>query len=156
MAWRCYLRLQFAISIGWGQDEQCRVLIVIFYFYNFIHQRLGADIAIIPSCSNTRSLYVTLKKILHIFKHPWLCRPDPTLFLAHCKAHKTPTQSQPCKELKIPKHSPPHSAGKYLSSFIQLSNNKSLLSNQDHPPPIQISAGIFEIIIFLSFARIKW
>ena len=35
---------------------------------------------------------------------------DPTLFLAHCKAHKTPTQSQPCKELKMPTphaHPPP-------------------------------------------------
>jgi len=37
------------------------------------------------------------------------------------------------KELKIPKHSPPNSAGKHLSSFIQLSNNKSLLSNQATP-----------------------
>ena len=33
--------------------------------------------------------------------------PDPSLFLAHCKAHKTSTQSQPCKELKNPSHSPP-------------------------------------------------
>ena len=33
--------------------------------------------------------------------------PDPTQFLAHCKAHKTPTQSQPCKELKMPAAQPP-------------------------------------------------
>ncbi len=32
--------------------------------------------------------------------------PDPTLFLAHCKAHKTPRHSQPCKEQKMPTHSP--------------------------------------------------
>ena len=52
----------------------------------------------------------------------------PTLFLAHCKAHKTPTQSQPCKELKMPTHSPPTPADEYLSSLVQHFNNKSLLN----------------------------
>ena len=33
--------------------------------------------------------------------------PDPTPFLAHCKAHKSQTQNQPCKELKMPAHNPP-------------------------------------------------
>jgi hypothetical protein len=52
-------------------------------------------------------LYITILSILHIFKHLWLCRPDPTPFLAHGKAHKTSTQSQPCKEPKMPTHSHP-------------------------------------------------
>ena len=30
--------------------------------------------------------------------------PYSTPFLAHCKTHKTPTQSQPCKELKMLTH----------------------------------------------------
>ena len=54
--------------------------------------------------------------------------PDPTLFLAHCKAHKTQTQSQPCKELKMPTHSPSTPADEYLSSFIQYFNNISLVT----------------------------
>jgi len=61
--------------------------------------------------------------------------PYPTLFLAHCKAHKTPTQSQPCKELKMPTHTLPTPADEYLSSFVQHISNKSLLSTQAHPPP---------------------
>lgn len=43
---------------------------------------------------------------------------DPTLFLAHCKAHKTPTQSQPCKELKMPTHNPPTPADRILIDTI--------------------------------------
>lgn|GEM_PF-1946877 len=43
--------------------------------------------------------------------------PDPTLFLALCKAHKTPTQSQPCKELKMQTHSPPTRADENLSGL---------------------------------------
>jgi len=61
--------------------------------------------------------------------------PDPTLFLAHCKAHKTPTQSQPCKELKMPTLRPPTPADEYLSSSVQHFSNKSLLDTQAHPPP---------------------
>lgn len=61
--------------------------------------------------------------------------PDPTLFLAHCKAHITPTQSQPCKELKMPTHNPPTPADEYLSSLVQHISNKSLLDTQAHPPP---------------------
>jgi len=61
--------------------------------------------------------------------------PDPTLFLAHCKAHKTLTQSQPCKELKMPTHSLPTPADEYLSSFVRHFSNISLLSIQAHPPP---------------------
>ena len=61
--------------------------------------------------------------------------PDPTLFLAHCKAHKTHTQSQPCKELKMPTHSPPTPADEYLSTFVRHINNESLLSTKAHPPP---------------------
>ena len=53
--------------------------------------------------------------------------PDPTLFLAHCKAHKTPTQSQPCKELKMPTHNPPAPADEYLSALEQHFSSKSLL-----------------------------
>lgn len=54
---------------------------------------------------------------------------DPTLFLAHCKAHKTLTQSQPCKELKMPTHRPP-TLDEYLSASVQRFNNISLLNNQ--------------------------
>jgi len=58
--------------------------------------------------------------------------PDPTLFLAHCKAHKSPTQSQPCKELKMPTHNPPTPADEYLSSLIQHFSNISFFSDQAH------------------------
>ena len=61
--------------------------------------------------------------------------PDPTQFLAHCKAHKTPTQNPPCKELKMPTHNPPTPADEYLSSLVQHISNKSLLNTQAHPPP---------------------
>jgi hypothetical protein len=61
--------------------------------------------------------------------------PDPTQFLAHCKAHKAPAQSQPCKELKMLPHNPPTPADEYLSSLVQYISNKSLISNQAHPPP---------------------
>ncbi len=61
--------------------------------------------------------------------------PAPTQFLAHCKAHKPPTQSQPCKELKIPTHSHHTPADEYLSSLVQRISNKSLLNTQAHPPP---------------------
>ena len=44
-AGRCYVRLQLAISFGWGRTSIAWLLYVIFYFYNFIHQRLGADTA---------------------------------------------------------------------------------------------------------------
>ena len=34
-------------------------------------------------------------------------------------AHKTDTQSQPCKKLKMPTHSPPTPADEYLSTLQQ-------------------------------------
>lgn len=61
--------------------------------------------------------------------------PDPTQFLAHCKAHKARTQSQPCKELKMPTHYPPSPADEYLSALVQYFSSKPLLSDQAHPPP---------------------
>ena len=42
-AGRCYLRLRFAISFGFGRTSIAGLLFVIFYFYIFIYQRLGAD-----------------------------------------------------------------------------------------------------------------
>ena len=59
--------------------------------------------------------------------------PDPTLFLAHCKAHKTQTQSQTCKELKMPTHSPPTPADEYLLSSDQHLSNISLLNRTSDP-----------------------
>jgi len=44
-AGRSYLRLWFAISFGWGQDEQCWAFVCYLLLYNFIHQRLGSDTA---------------------------------------------------------------------------------------------------------------
>ena len=41
-AGRCYLRLRFAISFGFGRTSFVGLLFVIFYFYIFIRQRLGA------------------------------------------------------------------------------------------------------------------
>jgi hypothetical protein len=87
-----------------------------------------------PNIAEPCSLYVTLNEILQIFKHLRLCRHDPTLFLAHCKAHKTLTQSQPCKELKMPTHSPPTPADQHLSSFGRHFSNISLLDTKAHPP----------------------
>ena len=64
------------------------------------------ELQIIRNCVKPGALYVTLNKILQTFKHPWLCRPVHTLFLpsrkSRDKAHKTPTQSQPCKRTKNP------------------------------------------------------
>lgn len=34
--------------------------------------------------------------------------PNPTLFLAHCQARMTLTQSQRCQELKMETHIPPN------------------------------------------------
>ena len=51
---------------------------------------------------------------------PMILPPDPTLFLAHGKAHKTPTQSQPCQELKMPTHSLPTPAD--ITSIIWISH----------------------------------
>jgi hypothetical protein len=49
----------------------------------------------------------------------------PTLFLAHCKAHKTQTQNQPGKELKTPTHSPTTPADGILITLI-LNINKTI------------------------------
>jgi len=56
-AGRCYLRLQLAISLGSGRTSTFGLLFVIFYFYNFIHHRLGSDTAMnsLPD-SNTLTL----------------------------------------------------------------------------------------------------
>ena len=62
-AGRCYLRLQFAISFGWGQDEQCWAFVCYLLLYNFIQQRLGSDIATIPACSNTQPLATMLLQV---------------------------------------------------------------------------------------------
>ena len=62
-------------------------------------------------------------------------KTDLKHFLAYCKAHKTPTQSQPCKELKMPTHNPPTPADKYLSSLAIHISNISLLNTKAHPPP---------------------
>jgi hypothetical protein len=70
--------------------------------------------------------------------------PDPTLFLAHCKAHKAQPQSQPYKELKMPTHYPPTSADRIFISFIlphqqitalrsQLPSCKSLFGKHNVP-----------------------
>ena len=61
--------------------------------------------------------------------------PDPTLFLAHCKAHKTPTHSQPCKEQNMPTHNLHTPADEYLSTLEQHINNNPLFSDHAHPPP---------------------
>ncbi len=61
---------------------------------------------------------------------------DPTLFLAHCKAHKTPTKSQPCKELKMPTHSPRTPADVILISIItNTSTTYQYSTHHAHPPP---------------------
>jgi len=58
--------------------------------------------------------------------------PCPTQFLAHCKAHKTLTQSQPCKELKMPTHYPPTPAdvillGLTIKHQVRIGSNKGYL-----------------------------
>ena len=90
-------------------------------------------------------LILVLRQALSVVRHPkqhptqiQVCMTlptRPTLFLAHCKAHKTPTESQPCKELKMPTHNPPTLADEYLSSFVQYFSNKSLLNTQARPAP---------------------
>jgi hypothetical protein len=56
--------------------------------------------------------------------------PDPTIFLAHCKAHKTPTQIQPCKDLKMPSHSPPTPADTTLLSGIKVFQQNNHISKK--------------------------
>ena len=61
---------------------------------------------------------------------------DPTpRYFSTLQGTQAQTQSQPCKELKMPTLSPPTPADKYLSSFVRHFSNKSLLSAQAHPPP---------------------
>ena len=74
--------------------------------------------------------------------------PDPTLFLAHCKAHKTPTQSQPCKELKMPTHNPPTPADEYLSSLAMLFSIISILNTK--PTHNSTDENIMKIISNIS------
>jgi len=73
-------------------------------FCNFIQQRLRADDFQIPP--HRQAVSVMCHPIQHPahIQSPMILPPDPTLFLAHGKAHKTPTQSQPCQELKMPTH----------------------------------------------------
>lgn len=89
----------------------------------------GLDKQQCPACTKPCSLYVTLKEHPTHIQTPMTLPPDPTQFLAHCKAHKTPTQSQPCQELKMPTHNPPHPSGRnsYRLTNIQISI-KSLFS----------------------------
>jgi len=56
---------------------------------------------------------------------------DPTLFLAHCKAHKPLTQSQPCKELKMPRHRPFTQLDEILIISILNINKISTINNHD-------------------------
>ena len=77
---------------------------------------------------------------------------DPTLFLAHCKAHKTQTQTTPCKELKMPTHNPPTPADEYLSSLVQRISNRPLFNSKPthHPADrILISFKLIYIRIFI-------
>ena len=59
----------------------------------------------------------------------------PTQFLAHCKAHKSLTQSQPCKELKMPALNPPTPAD---GTTISLTQGRQLKHNK-HPLIQQIN-----------------
>lgn len=85
--------------------------------------------------------FVYLDVICHPFEHSvYIQTPKtlpccPTLYLAHYKAHKTPTETKPFKELKMLTHNPPTLANEYLSSLIQLITIISLLSTQAHPAP---------------------
>jgi len=54
----------------------------------------------------------------HTYKYPWLCRHDPMLFLALCKAHSLPTP-----------------ADEYLASFALQFTKLSLFSTKPHPTP---------------------
>ena len=61
-----------------------------------------------------RTLYVTLLKILHIYKRPWLCQTTPYSIFSTLQSTQNPETSQPCKELKNPT---PH-ATHYLLDLI--------------------------------------
>jgi len=65
-AGRCYLRLWFAISLGFGRTSIFGLLFVIFYFYNFIQQRLGSDTAMnsLPAAIPDRKAQAGFDKIL--------------------------------------------------------------------------------------------
>jgi hypothetical protein len=94
-----------------------------------------ADGSTMPASINTRAV------MCHPIQHPTHIQirmtlpPDPSLFLAHGKAQKTPTQSQPCKELKMPTHNPPTPADEYLSSAVQHIGNISFFDTMPthHP-----------------------
>lgn len=60
---------------------------------------------------------------------------QPYAIFSTLQGTQIPTQSQPCKELKMPTHNPPTPADEYLSSSVQHFSNKSLLDTQAHPPP---------------------
>ena len=80
-------------------------------------------------------LLFNLNNILHIYNHPSLCQHNAMLFLVNRKAHKTPTQSKPCKELKIPIHSPPITEDGIFIGFKILYQQITLLNTKAHPPP---------------------
>jgi hypothetical protein len=55
--------------------------------------------------------------------------PDPTQFLAHGKAHKTLTQSQPCQELKMPTpHAHPPPSGRILFGLTLYINRRTIIN----------------------------
>ncbi len=66
-ACRCYLRLQLAINFIWAGHvlSTFELLFFIFYYYIFIHQRLGADTAMnsLPAA--------ILERLRHLKQHPF-------------------------------------------------------------------------------------
>jgi len=117
-----------------GRDVQCSALIHNFsnIFSNGHLYRAGRSMNSLPS-QILEPLCVTLFSILQTFKHPRLCRSDPTQFLAHGKAHKTPTQSQPCQELKMLTPKPTHHpADGILMSFTSNISRIFMIINNSH------------------------
>ena len=113
LAFVCYLHLQF-----------------------FNHHRYRADGILIPVLR--QALFV----VCHPIKHPAHIPAPMTLptrpyaIFSTLQGTQNPThKSQPCKELKMPTHSPPTPADEYLSSLVQHISNITLLSTNAHPPP---------------------
>jgi hypothetical protein len=56
--------------------------------------------------------------------------PDPTLFLAHCYAHKAESQNPTLQRAKNANACPPTPADEYQSSFVQLTKPQNVSVRQ--------------------------
>ena len=113
--WNFYCSDMAAVVWGWTLSNKLFVIFIIILLLSITTGRTSNEFPVLRKC---RTLYVTLKNILLEFKLTRLCRPTPSYFLAHCKAHNAYTQSKPYKELKCQRTVYPPKLTEFLSILL--------------------------------------